>query len=163
MTAPKMKSSKSRRSLRFASVDDMPDGMRALYQAQIRPEAELVLPWPDRALHPNARVHWAKKSSVTKAARGAAKLKAIEAGWQNLAKRLPSEGRLYVHIDGYPRIRRNRDRDGLQASLKAALDGIAEAMDVNDTRFFPITDVRDELRPPFGEVRIRITTSMEAE
>ena len=29
----------------------------------------ITLPWPDRALHPNSRVHWAQKAKATKAGR----------------------------------------------------------------------------------------------
>lgn len=168
-----MSASKSMRSLRFRSVDDMPAGMRALYEAQTDdtppakrvenyrdPEPLLVLPWPARALHPNARKHWGQRSPVVKAARQEAHLRAVEAGWQFLRAQLPADGRLYVWLDGFPPNRRTRDRDGLQASMKSALDGIADAMGVNDSRFFPITDLRDPL-PPHGAVHVRITTTME--
>lgn len=160
-------------SLRYRSVDDMPAGMRALYESQNQdappakrlenyrePAPVLVLPWPNRVLHPNARVHWAKKAPEVKAARQGAHLRAVDAGWQFLQLLLPPEGRLYVWVDGYPPRPRNRDRDGLLASLKPALDGIADAMGINDSRFFPIPDLLD-VRAPDGEVHVRITTTME--
>ena len=124
------------------------------------PAAVLVLPWPARALHPNARTHWARKSPLVRAARQDAHLRALEAGWQFLRPRLPADGRLFVWVDGYPPSRRNRDRDGLQASMKSALDGIADALCINDSRFFPITDLHDP-KPPMGAVHVRITTTME--
>ena len=114
---------------------------------------EIVLPWPDRALHPNSRVHWSKRSKAAKAQRTMALLVAADACWSGAA--MP-EGRLHVWIDAYPPDRRRRDADGLLSSLKSALDGIADAMGVDDRRFVPHPFVKDEVRKP-GEVRIRIT------
>lgn len=163
----------SKGALRYRRPEDMPEGLRRLYEAQTdatppamrvenyrEPAPVLVLPWPARALHPNARKHWGAKSGDSARARHQAALLAVEACWQFLRATLPADGRLYVWIDGYPPNRRRRDRDGLQASLKSTLDGIADAMGVNDSRFFPITDLLDA-RPPSGEVHIRITTKME--
>ena len=118
---------------------------------------ELILPWPDRALHPNSRTHWAKRSRATKIARTAAGVLAMQAGWQ--AVPLP-QGRLHVWIDAYPPDRRRRDADGVLSSLKAALDGIADTLGIDDRRFVPHPWVKDEVRPG-GEVRIRITGTPE--
>ena len=116
--------------------------------------AELVLPWPDRALHPNTRGHWARRSKATKHARHFAYMCAMQAGWKPGAA---PEGRIHVWIDAYPKDRRRRDADGLLSSMKAALDGIADALGVDDRRFVPHPFVKDEVRGPYGEVRIRIT------
>lgn len=114
---------------------------------------EVALPWPDRALHPNARTHWAKRAKLAKEQRGLAKVRAYVAGWHRVEW---PEGRLHVWIDAYPPDRRRRDADGLLSSLKSALDGIADAMGVDDRRFVPHPYVKDEVRKP-GEVRILIT------
>lgn len=114
---------------------------------------ELVLPWPDRKLHPNARVHWAVKATATKRARNTACLLALEAGWKALP--LP-EGRLHLWMDFYPPDKRRRDDDGLLAAMKAARDGIADALGIDDRRFVSHPLVKDEVRKG-GEVRIRIT------
>lgn len=115
---------------------------------------ELILPWPSRLLHPNSRTHWAAKSKATKAARADAHLLALAAGWH---RETWPDGPLHVWIDGYPTDRRRRDADGLLSSMKAALDGIAQAMGVDDRRFVPHPWIKDEVRKG-GEVRIRITT-----
>ena len=115
---------------------------------------ELILPWPDRALHPNARVHWSRRSGAAKLARSGAFCLAYNAGWKGLP--LP-EGPLHVWIDGYPKDRRARDADGLLSAMKPALDGIADALGVNDRRFVPHPRIWDEIRKG-GEVRIHITT-----
>ncbi|ADV27002.1 endodeoxyribonuclease RusA [Pseudoxanthomonas suwonensis 11-1] len=115
--------------------------------------ASLILPWPSRQLHPNARLHWARKAKATKAARAQAFALARAAGWGAL--QLPA-GRLHLHLDFYPPDRRRRDDDGLLASMKAARDGLADALGIDDSRFISHPCVRDEVRKG-GEVRIRIT------
>jgi len=117
---------------------------------------ELVLPWPSRDLHPNARVHWARKAKATKSARQDAHFAALHCGWMDL--RFPEEVRLHLWIDFYPPDRRRRDDDGLLASMKAARDGIADALNVDDRRFVSHPWIKDEVRKP-GQVRIRVTAS----
>ena len=119
---------------------------------------ELVLPWPSRDLHPNSRGHWSKRAKAAKAARASAHLIALEAGWHR--EQVP-DGRLHVWIDGYATDRRRRDADGLLSSLKPALDGIADALGIDDRRFVPHPWIKDEVRKG-GEVRIRVTGGPEA-
>lgn len=114
---------------------------------------ELVLPWPDRVLHPNARPHWAVKAKAVKRARADARIFALAAGWDG--SKLP-DGPLYVWIDGYPADHRRRDADGLLSSAKPWLDGIADALGIDDRRFVLCTRIRDEVRKG-GEVTVRIT------
>jgi len=113
----------------------------------------LVLPWPNRVLHPNARVHWAALARARKAARSEAYLLALGAGWR---VGTAPQGRLHLWIDFYPPDRRRRDDDGLLASLKAARDGIADALQIDDARFVSHPFVRDEVRKG-GQVVVRIT------
>lgn len=118
---------------------------------------EIVLPWPDRRLHPNSRVHWRAKAPITKAARSLAHLLALEAGWHRVE--LPP-GRLHLWIDFYPPDRRRRDDDGLLSSMKAARDGIADALKVDDNRFVSHPYLRTEVRAG-GQVVVRITGEPE--
>lgn len=115
---------------------------------------EIVLPWPSRDLHPNARVHWAVKRKAAKAAREGGFLAAVVAG-ARFAEYGP--GRLQVWIDGYPPDHRRRDADGLLSALKPALDGIADAMGTDDKWFVPHPFVQDKVVKG-GEVRIRISS-----
>jgi hypothetical protein len=121
---------------------------------------ELILPWPDRALHPNSRTHYMARSKAAKAARKAAWAIARQAWTVADMANLP-DGRLHVWIDGYGTDRRRRDADGLLSSLKPWLDGIADALGVDDRRFVPHPWVKDEVRKG-GEVRIRITGGPES-
>ena len=94
----------------------------------------LLLPWPPSILSPNNRSHWTKK----------AKAKALlrEACF-NLAKNAPvvkvPEGNIHLSLVFSPPSRRKYDLDNALASMKSALDGVADAWGVNDTRFRPIT------------------------
>lgn len=110
----------------------------------------IILPWPDKCLSPNARVHWAKKSKAAKAARQAAH-------WQTLVSkdRITGTGPIDLHISFYPPSARRYDLDGLLSRLKSALDGVADGLGVDDNRF----TLRIERCAPVkgGEVRIIVT------
>ena len=120
--------------------------------------AELVLPWPDRALHPNARPHWAVKAKAAKIARSNAKILALSEGWGSA--KLP-EGRLHLWLTFYPPNRHKHDDDGCLSAFKPMRDGIADALKIDDCRFVSHPYVSDEVRKG-GEVRIRITGGPEA-
>jgi len=113
----------------------------------------LTLPWPDRNLHPNARPHYMVLAKAKKAARESAAW-AAKAAWPAID--LPAEGRLHLWLDFYPPDRRQRDDDGLLSSMKAARDGIADALGINDSRFVSHPYIKDEVRKG-GMVEIRIT------
>lgn len=109
----------------------------------------LDLPWPDRKLHPNARLHWAAKAKATKVARSNAGWIAKEAG----LKRIDAKGLLVTAIFSPPD-RRRRDRDGMLSSIKAYLDGIADVVGIDDSEW----DLAIRKAPPRqgGNVRIEI-------
>ena len=66
----------------------------------------LILPWPDRILHPNSRPHWAQLAKAKKAARESAAW-STKATWPGFV--LP-DGRLHLWIDFYaPDKRRHVD------------------------------------------------------
>ena len=95
----------------------------------------ITVPWPDKRLSPNARLHWRQRVGPKQAAR-------IAAGWAVVAARvhsggLPPEGPIAITITFYAPDRRRRDMDNLIASMKAAQDGIADALGVDDHRFEP--------------------------
>ena len=91
---------------------------------------------PPKALTPNARPHWAAKAKAVQAYRGEAKLVARGAIREAGLDVPPGWGdEIMVRATFWFRVNRRRDRDNAQASLKAALDGIAEALGVDDSRF----------------------------
>lgn len=115
---------------------------------------EILLPYPPRELHPNGRAHWGAKARHARKQRAEAILLAKQAGYDKM--KWPTEGRLCVWITGYARDRRRRDADGLLSSIKWALDGIAETMGVDDSRFVPRPAISSETRKP-PVVRIVVT------
>jgi crossover junction endodeoxyribonuclease RusA len=95
--------------------------------------AQIELSWPAQALSPNARsrTHW-KRTRAIKAARAEA--------WGATKAVLPpcfkhNGTRVRFLITAYPPDKRSRDDDNIKSSLKAARDGIAEAMGIDDSLF----------------------------
>ena len=90
----------------------------------------ITLPWPPRVLHPNARPHWATKSKAVKAYRSAA-------GWSTKASgdRVKGGGAVELYIVFYPPNKCKHDLDGCLSAMKAGIDGIADALGVDDSRF----------------------------
>ena len=89
----------------------------------------VVLPWPCRELSPNARVHWAKKA---RAAKTYGTIAAFEASQLKRPKGLKC---VRVVIEFYPPDNRRRDLDNMLASMKPAIDGIAAAIGVDDSKW----------------------------
>lgn len=91
---------------------------------------DVILPWPPTGLSPNSRLHWAKIAKLKKAYRTecwelckASKLSA------------PTEGPVFLEILFIPPSKRKYDLDNCLASIKAGLDGVADAVQVDDSRF----------------------------
>jgi crossover junction endodeoxyribonuclease RusA len=60
---------------------------------------------------------------------------AVAAGARDFAKALPEGAPLRVTLRVYPPDKRRRDWDNIIASLKSGLDGIADALGIDDSRF----------------------------
>ena len=89
---------------------------------------EITLPWPAPALRSNERVHWAEKARATKDARNHAWAVAME------TPRIECVPDATIFIEYYPPSRRE-DVHNVPASLKAYIDGIADAMGCDDKGF----------------------------
>lgn len=89
----------------------------------------LELPWPPKELSPNARVHFRVKAAAAKQYRETAY-------WltQGMAL-LPDDSDITLHLEYYPPDNRKRDLDNMLSASKAAIDGIADGLGVNDQRF----------------------------
>lgn len=91
----------------------------------------ISLPWPPKELNPNARAHFRTKAAAVKAYRE-------QAHWLTIAAPVPlirETDELLLSIVFYPPDKRRRDLDNMLSSIKAGLDGIADALLVNDQRF----------------------------
>lgn len=91
----------------------------------------LVLPWPPKELSPNARIHRLAKARAAKTYR--------EACWAltKQAKLVPAG--MHLKVTFVPPTRQPRDLDNCLAAIKSGIDGMADALGVNDRDFRPIT------------------------
>ncbi len=97
---------------------------------------KVVLPWPDKILSPNARKHYRVVAPVKAAAREYA----AKATWAAAPAMVRSavasgEGKIELTVKFFPPDKRHRDDDNMIGSFKAARDGIADGLGVNDRRF----------------------------
>lgn len=113
----------------------------------------VTLSYPDKVLNPNARAHWAAIARAKKAARENASWATISAAGSkaNLAPYAAHE-RLAVAVKFYPADNRRRDMDNALASLKAALDGISDALGLDDSRFVIVP----QMMASDGKARVEI-------
>ena len=91
---------------------------------------DIILPWPPKELSPNARVHYHTRAVHARSYREAAY-------WITRASDViaPADGYIVLRLDFHPPDARKRDLDNMLASAKAGLDGLADALCVNDQRF----------------------------
>jgi hypothetical protein len=115
---------------------------------------------PDKALSPNARVHWGAKQRATAAARQIAWLVAksqLLDGWDGW-KRLPEQRYVVDAVIAWGLGRKSMDPTNLTHTLKAYLDGVAGAVELNDKWFVwgEVTQQRAEKGDRAGWVRITV-------
>lgn len=92
---------------------------------------KLIMPWPSmRELSPNWRGHWSGKARAKKRLREAWAIQAKQQGGYRLLV-----DRLIVKLEFVPPDRRHRDLDNLLASVKAGLDGLADVLGVDDSKW----------------------------
>lgn len=113
----------------------------------------IILPWPPSALSPNVRSHWRSHAKAKKSYRQAC-------AWQALAQGVTAgcmpAGRVRVSMTFMPPDKRRRDLDNLIAAMKSGLDGLADALGVDDHRFALAFElVTDAIG---GFVRVEVTT-----
>ena len=109
----------------------------------------IIFPFPPPILFPNHKSHWAVKARAVKSYRAnIAWITRASVDW------IDGKGDIPILLVFCPPDRRRRDRDGLLSSFKAGLDGIADALQVDDYRFRPTIDVGDVIKD--GEVRVFI-------
>lgn len=111
---------------------------------------EITLGWPPKELSPNARVHWAKLASVKKTYR-------LACAWQTkeqCAKLNRTDRPVLLELEFFKPNRRAMDRDNLLARMKAGLDGVCDALGIDD-RIFSVVTIRvaDEIG---GFVKVRL-------
>jgi crossover junction endodeoxyribonuclease RusA len=111
---------------------------------------EFSLPWPPKILSPNARAHWAPRSRATKSYRVGARILA-----QHAARGADITIPLKIEFTFCPPDNRRRDQANLLGHMKAGIDGIADALVIDDRHFH----VGGSIGPATegGDVRVRLT------
>ena len=110
----------------------------------------VTLPWPVPELFPNHRAHWTVVHRRRKAAKEAAWALCVGAGARKVAG--VSEVRFAFH----PPNRRLRDVDNVIAAIKGHIDGLAQALCVDDS-LIPMRFPETLSEPvPGGAIRVEI-------
>lgn len=89
----------------------------------------VTLPWPPKECSPNARVHHMVQAKAKASYR---KLCFLETKAQKMQA---PNFKPVVHVEFYPPNKRRRDLDNCLASLKAGIDGMAQAIGIDDSHF----------------------------
>lgn len=92
---------------------------------------EISLPWPNKGLSPNARLHHMALAKLKAAYRKQCGLLASQ-------HKQTIPGRPALVLEFSPPDRRKRDRDNLLASMKSGIDGVCDALGVDDSLFDPL-------------------------
>ena len=100
----------------------------------------VTLPWPSKVLHPNARQHWATVAKAKKAYRRACFYLTCQAGLH-----LERDDTPLMSLTFYPPDRRHRDLDGMLSAAKSGLDGVADAIGCDDSRWSFALQVSPEI------------------
>jgi len=121
----------------------------------------LCLPWPDKKLSPNARQHWAQRSAAVKRARSQAYLLARGSMTQPGETWAPfqqagTDDQINVRLTFEPPARYRYDIDNLVARMKSSLDGIADAIGVDDYNFRLDRPVMADPHKPHGRVMVTL-------
>lgn len=100
----------------------------------------VTYPWMPKELNPNARVHWRVKNDKFQQYKMACWALTMKA-------KLPKckSDRALLQIQFFKPNRARRDLDNCLAAFKAGLDGIAQAINVDDSRFMFTLDMADEI------------------
>lgn len=113
--------------------------------------AVFVLPWPPRQLSPNVRQHWSLLAKVKRRYR--------QACWASVLQqkvKLPGSGPWRLELQFGAPDRSARDDDNLVAMMKAGIDGIADAFQIDDRDLKLAAPLRGKIMPG-GCVWVRIS------
>ena len=115
----------------------------------------LELPWPHPKLSPNSPGHWSRKAPLKRAYRARCRAIGELAGVGVLAG---SEKAVRVDLTFFPPDARRRDIDNMLASMKSGLDGLADAMGVDDSKWSLGIEVSDPVKG--GVVLVQVSAGV---
>lgn len=107
---------------------------------KMNPKTIITLPWPPKELNPNARMHHQALARVKKAYRAVCAAQAMEQGMEAMKAPVAASGgstgtKAHVSLTFYPPTKARRDLDNCLASMKSGLDGVADALGVDDSQW----------------------------
>jgi crossover junction endodeoxyribonuclease RusA len=111
------------------------------------PSYKISLPWPPKGLSPNDRRH-------RMAVAGKRRQYRADCAWSTIAanvRRIEASA-LRVRITFHPPDARARDLDNMLASIKSGLDGVADVIGIDDSRWTLVLAVGAPVR--FGRVNL---------
>ena len=105
---------------------------------------EIVLGWPPSDLSPNKRLHWAKLAAAKKQYRKNCLSASREQlkKYRGVTENIPEK--LVLEMTFIPQDRRSYDRDNLVARMKSGIDGLSDALRINDKRFNTVISTMDQ-------------------
>jgi len=104
---------------------------------------EVVLGWPPSDLSPNKRLHWAKVATAKKHYRQAC-LSVTKEQLKKYPKLNNLPEVLVLEMTFIPPDKRSYDRDNLVARMKSGIDGLSDALRINDKRFNTVISTMDQ-------------------
>ena len=104
---------------------------------------QIELLWPASILWPNAsrKVHWSKRGAVAREARAYARYVVLEL--PAIDRKIHKQKSYHLIVRVYPATARKFDLDGCLSALKPSLDGVCDALGIDDYTFNPITIFRE--------------------
>jgi hypothetical protein len=112
--------------------------------------------WPDGSLNPNSRIHWSVKGRARKEQREEACILARQSVPPASRQKLKELGALRLRLQFVRPNRRWVDIDNLIAASKGLIDGVADAVGLDD-RYFKMEFEIDD--PPMKPGGVRVTVS----
>ena len=110
------------------------------------------LPWPHKDMSPNSRKHRLAVAPIRKKYRA-------DCGWLCKAAKMDfshmAEVGIHLRITFHPPDLRRRDLDNMLGSIKSGLDGVADVIGVDDSRW-ALTLRRGAVRRPHGAVVVEV-------
>ena len=104
----------------------------------------IELPWPNSVLSPNSRAHFHKRALAAREARALARNTIYSVEAYGGIEEMAIEGDIQLSITFCFPDKRARDSDNLNGMCKPYRDGIADALNISDSRFWPTQQIRGE-------------------
>ena len=103
---------------------------------RLRRHVEIALPWPPAVLSANSRANRFERAAAIQQSRAQAKYEAYASGFEKAAF---LDGPIGMTLIFHFPDNRRRDADNCLSRMKAVLDGLCDAFEINDERLWPIT------------------------